>query len=1034
MNSRPATSAPFSERRSSLDCDHLDSEDFVSSEESHELHEADVSSTTREPGATRQSEAAVGGHEAPLVKAKAAKLLKGKEKEWESMVQRARPLQLLDLPVDILKEIIKEVTHTNDLTSLALTHSALHNLAIPYIYSRFDIVWPEAHNTAEPRTGVDALTYGLATLVMGEEVFGDAPSPTHHSGHGVCQGFTCSHCGALNEPKPLSIDTCDPARRRRRGNYFSKYTRKFSLGNGPPDWVSEYGIAREGGKMLGTLVALAVARMPSLETFVWDMPTGVLRDVWSALSSLGDRRDGQESRLERLWVRFHDNSDVVGVSGPQQPITIPSPPPPPPAASSVGPAANSITLQTSLTGIPTPTNANTAPSRLGISYAHVEHPNFSRLPPLKSLSALDIDELAYLDEMSVLIDRSRDRLRELRIGIAASVEKKGWPSILAVQSVQPTQTHPDSHDAGMEFIAAGGVLGLVMSKIYDCRDHKQPLSSLVRENPVAAKFPSASGGIQLLVTSAPGFVVLNNNASFAQLSPAVANITTTSHVSDDHLAADSAPVLVGEVTEASTAGTESSLMNSGDVPRDDGPLNPETSAQDHNPSGKILSTGNHISSIASLPLSPAGMDESGQSQVKSASNKESTTTSTASPSNHSNRITRGDPLQKRLKLEILELERMSLHVPVLQKALDWSVITSLTILQCVEHEQLWKALRRTYSPRAAVASSPTSSQAMSKRGCQPHLRRASVSEAAPHSSSGYRLKLRRIHTDAVSPSLISFLKETLAPNSLEWMFLQEHRYYDSKVSIDAIYKGPLRRHRASLRKIMIDSERGPSENHGLSQKWRKWMFNRDVLTFVTSGKMGSLKELAMAVDYKDWHFFLQRLPQIPHLRSLYVPHIADHVYAHHLDVKELALQVVDIVTLRPEIEICYMGIQHKCFEILENRHHEDPPNFPYHDSTTSPANAGPGGVVMGDPDEDSDVDDDDHDEDDEDDDDETAAGAPAPTDADETESDVGEESNGESDDDACGSDDGKKRPKLRLREILFYDDKVSVFKARHGRL
>lgn len=111
MNSRPATSAPFSERRSSLDCDHLDSEDFVSSEESHELHEADVSSTTREPGATRQSEAAVGGHEAPLVKAKAAKLLKGKEKEWESMVQRARPLQLLDLPVDILKEIIKEVSY-----------------------------------------------------------------------------------------------------------------------------------------------------------------------------------------------------------------------------------------------------------------------------------------------------------------------------------------------------------------------------------------------------------------------------------------------------------------------------------------------------------------------------------------------------------------------------------------------------------------------------------------------------------------------------------------------------------------------------------------------------------------------------------------------------------------------------------------------------------------------------------------------------------------------------------------------------------
>lgn len=128
-----------------------------------------------------------------------------------------------------------------------------------------------------------------------------------------------------------------------------------------------------------------------------------------------------------------------------------------------------------------------------------------------------------------------------------------------------------------------------------------------------------------------------------------------------------------------------------------------------------------------------------------------------------------------------------------------------------------------------------------------------------------------------------------------------------------------------------------------------------------------------------------------------------------------------------------MGIQNKCFEILENRQHDDPPTFLYHDSTTSPANAGPGGVVIGDPDEDSDADDDDHDEED-DDDDETAAAVPAPTDPDETESDVGDESNADSDDEAGGSDDGKKRPVLRLREILFYDDKVSVFKARHGRL
>lgn len=598
--------------------------------------------------------------------------------------------------------------------------------------------------------------------------------------------------------------------------------------------------------MLGTLVALAVARMPNLETFVWDMPTGVLRDVWSALSSLGDRRDGQESRLERLWVRFHDNSDVVGVSGSQQPIAIPAAPAPAPVASTVIPAANPMPLQPGLSGVPTPTVANNAPSRLGISYAHIEQPNFSRLPPLKSLSALDIDEPAYLDEMSVLIDRSRDRLRELRIGIAASVQKKGWPSSVIAISMNLPAAHPDSHEGGMEFVAAGGVLGLVMSKIYDCRDHKQPLSSLVRESPVVAKLSSAGGEDPHLVGSAPETAISDNNALPVQLNPPVTNIPTAAHASDSHIAVASAPNLVGEDSGALFPGAELALKNAVDVPQDDGILNSETS---------ITSTGEYAPSFSSLPLRPAGMDGSGQSLVKSASEEKSTTTCTASPSIQSNRLTRGDTMQKRLRLEILELERMSLHVPVLQKALDWSVITSLTILQCWEHEQLWKVLRRSYSPRPIVASSQAHSQAMSKRVSQSHLRQASASEAAPRCSSDYRLNLKKIHTDAVSPSLISFLKDTLAPNSLEWMFLQEHRSYDSKVSIDAIYKGPLRRHRASLKKIMIDSDWGASENHMHNQKWRKWMFNRDVLTFVTSGKMSSLKELAMAVDYKDWVWF-----------------------------------------------------------------------------------------------------------------------------------------------------------------------------------
>ncbi|KAH6665807.1 hypothetical protein B0J14DRAFT_212335 [Halenospora varia] len=104
------------------------------------------------------------------------------------IVEKRWPLQLLDLPVDVLKGIVTEVTDTNDLTALALTHSALHKLAIPQIYSRFDIVWPDAHATTDPRTGVDALTYGLTTLCMGDI----------QRNHSPTTNFTCTNCGTLN--------------------------------------------------------------------------------------------------------------------------------------------------------------------------------------------------------------------------------------------------------------------------------------------------------------------------------------------------------------------------------------------------------------------------------------------------------------------------------------------------------------------------------------------------------------------------------------------------------------------------------------------------------------------------------------------------------------------------------------------------------------------------------------------------------------------------------------------------------------------
>ena len=159
-----------------------------------------------------------------------------------------------------------------------------------------------------------------------------------------------------------------------------------------------------------------------------------------------------------------------------------------------------------------------------------------------------------------------------------------------------------------------------------------------------------------------------------------------------------------------------------------------------------------------------------------------------------------------------------------------------------------------------------------------------------------------------------------------------------------------------------------------------------------------------------------------------MPHIADHVHGGRLAPNELALQIVDIIALRPEIELCYMGLTTKCFEILENRHHDES-TFPYHNLATSSTNTGPDGA--GDTDEDSDEGDDQEEDDVDDNDISGATGSTPSADVDETDSDAAEDSTGDSDDDEL-SQGGRKRPKLKLREILFYDDKITIFKARVG--
>lgn len=800
-----------------------------------------------------------------------------------------------------------------------------------------------------------------------------------HRSHADSEMRRCGAVNLLNQTSTIPVKH----RRLRRGNYFSQFTKKFSLGNGPADWVAEYLVTKESGKMLGTLVALSVARMPNLvgssqirrfsdgsliqsnnqESFVWDMPTGVLRDIWIALSSLGDY---QSPKLEKLWVRLHDNREAeLTATAPQLAQAAPGQPPVPASTQAI-PYENP--------------NFGGAP-RLVLAKNHREEPNFSIMPPLRSLTVLDIDEIAYLEEMSVLLERSLDKLRELRIGFA------------------PTLYSPcnDREQPPFKYVTKGGPLSLLMSKIYDYlgdldRTTLLPKSDIETEQLIErtddagnedTHFPPPTSTAPILGAIINGAEVNVQDAS-NQLHHEIPSALPESKVSGMNLDAIDPALFEGSVSNKGREMSESQP------------------APERSPPGILQDP------VESLPTDTTSTSDQG-SIIHGGLQETGTVGSTTSHN--------APKLTRRLRLETLEIEKVTLHVTTFYKTIDWTILTSLTLLNCGGTDDLWSCLQKQFPPRKTlVVSIPM--QPAKKGGSQPRLRRMPSSEALSKTLE-YPLRLKKVHTNHVSSALISFLKHALAPDSLEWLFLQDTSI-GSSVTLEAIYRGPLRRHRSSLTKVMIDSGSGSPGSRTRGATARKWMVTREVLTFISSGKISRLRELAMTMQYKDWHFFLQRLPQIPHLRSLYVPYIADHPYGGSLDVKDFAMSAMDVVSLRPEVELCYLGIKEKCFEILETKNGK---------KSKDGAGMASANVESSESDDDE-VQHDHNDDDDDDSEDEDPAPVTPATHAQGNDSDI----DPITDDDEPGPTSDATKIKLKLREILFYEDRISIFKARHGRL
>lgn len=850
------------------------------------------------------------------------------------------------------------------MTSLALVHSTLYHQAIPQIYSRFDIVWPDPSAPPPEGKNVDALTYGLSTLCLGSAFArtaqrrsndlrrrGQNPTSVHRDKTVADAAYTNNENTRFSSPN------------------YAQFTRKFSLGNGPPEWFADYMINKEAGKMLGTLVALSVAKMQNLENFVWDMPTGVMSDVFMALAALPDFDPiHNECKLDRLWIRWHNNSQISQArSPPGSPSSSPEPPPAPPQL--FVPQGSNLTP----VGIMLPPYGGHPRPRPAIAYAssHVEYPTFSVIPPVRSLTVLDIDEVAYLDELAVLIERSYGRLKELRIGIASHAVSRDFVQTWdgsELQQVDLEATWPGESIIGDRRL--GGVLGALVGRIYD-----------IRKKPATFKnLPDAHSAIAI---------------------PASTGIQAANDTNNSSANAGDSKTTPGESTSAQ----------------------PFCVASPHQPN-TVTAGMARMANAESAANNGFGMAIN-ESQDK----VEDGYKSTMQP-------------DRRLRLATLELERVPLSTQVLVRAIDWTNVTALTILSCPQDHSLWRQLRKNFRPTPAGSHGYGISPV-------PATMASGVNSAPP--ALDYYLALKKIHTDRVCKTLLSFIRDTLAPNSLEVLILQNRPYTDMSrvVSIQDIFKSAVKPHSASLTKLLINGYLWPqTEILESAQRMRRiWTLTATLVKYLTSGRMASLRELAFSLHYRDWHTFLQRLPSLPQLRSLHILNIVDHV-VENLSMYDLAMQITDVVTLRPETPLCFVGISDKCYEIVESRGSDtagDEADEPGESGGVHGASIDGGSDLStsasDDEDEDEDEDDDANEDDDSDGDivgvvgGNTAANGMQVMLSAENDSDADVSDSGESDQDSQLVDGDEPRPiRLRMREIFFYDEKVTIFKARHGRL
>ena len=327
----------------------------------------------------------------------------------------------------------------------------------------------------------------------------------------------------------------------------------------------------------------------------------------------------------------------------------------------------------------------------------------------------------------------KDRLRELRVGISAKAVNRhfaiAWDGP-DLHQVDHKAQWPGASTIGERRL---GVLGVLVGRVFDIR--KKQKAKVENKDSVIPMASAAivSPEVQPIQPHAPTPGNIENGGIPEETNPET--------IENGPLEGD----LHAKETSVSSDITTSSPSVTFNIDSESPSNGSDNMASNNNPN--VGSTG--IESDQFYIDQPGTLNEvvpvNGQSHeiVQQEPSAEPTLRRSQSHSRRQSHFcsiqSQRDRLEGKLRLQTLELERISLSVAVLQKAFDWTVLTNITILDCSQHEKLWVMLRKHFQPTQLGSSNSST-----KHGSGISLQ--------------YHLSLRKIHTDAASHALIRFLR------------------------------------------------------------------------------------------------------------------------------------------------------------------------------------------------------------------------------------------------------------------------------------